>query len=119
MKKSVLSLSQTLEEVAKGRPQCSVKAIKNLDNAGPLLWAAAVNGQIFPEVKIEFVRTQSAVRFYEIKLTNAFVASISTDSDVALPKESVVLKSAQVTITFWPQRADGSLGPPITSTFAC
>src|SRR5688572_1386653 len=51
----VLSLSQTLEEVAKGRPQCSVKAIKNLDNAGPLLWAAAVNGQIFPEVKIEFV----------------------------------------------------------------
>ena len=116
----VVSLTQTLEEITKGRAQCSVKVAKFLDIAGPLLWAAAVSGQTFAEINIEVVAASSEIRFYQIRLQNANVTSISTASHgAAFPMENVVVQAPSMTLTFWPLRPDGSLGTPVTSTLAC
>jgi len=115
----VLSLSQSwAPEGKKGNP-CLVQVIKPLDIAGPKLWAAAVTGQIFPQIQIDIVRAGAQrQRYYEIKLTGAFIASISTSGDDMFA-ETLTLSAPTVTLSYYPQRADGSLGPPVVSTLQC
>jgi type VI protein secretion system component Hcp len=112
------SVTQQVE--AKGtRTLCEIRVFKGLDVAGPALWAAAVTGQTFPaEVRIETVRENTRQRFYEARLVNARVFTLSSTIN-AFPGEWVVLKAEAVTLTLWPQRPDGSLGPPVAATASC
>jgi type VI secretion system secreted protein Hcp len=115
----VLSLSQTLDQVA-GRPQCTLNATKLLDISGPLLWGAAVTGKVFPQIRIEVVSAGERPQiFYQITLTNAVVTGISTSGSSGGFVELVTLSATSVQLKFFPQRADGSLGSPVTSTFTC
>ncbi len=115
----LLSLSQTLDQVA-GRPQCTLNATKLLDISGPLLWGAAITGRVFRDIRIDVVRQgEDRQVFYQIILTNAVVTSISTSGSSGGYIELVTLSATSVRLNFFPQRADGSLGTPITSTFTC
>jgi type VI protein secretion system component Hcp len=101
------------------RTLCEIRVYKGLDIAGPALWAAAVTGQAFAgDVRVETVRQPSRQRFYEIKLENAKVFSISSFID-SLSGESVVFKAEAVTVTIWQQRPDGTIGAPVSATASC
>lgn len=116
----VLSVSQTWATSRK-RTSCDVQIVKPLDIAGPKLWLAAVTGQIFPEVRIDAVTSgESPFTFYEIRLTNAIVSSIVTAAaNGGSFNENLTLTATGATLTFYPQRPDGSLGTPVTASVPC
>lgn len=121
----VASLTQTLQQtptldrVIRERKTCAVEAVKSLDVSGPLLWAAAVTGQAFDQVRIEVVGLGGERRrIYEIKLMNARITGISTTGSGSYA-EKVTLHGDSAVLSFFPQRADGSPGPPVTATFEC
>ena len=97
---------------------CQIEVVKGLDIAGPLLWAAAVTGQVFGEIVVDVTKTVGdQARFFQLKLNNAQIAGIVTSPSTL--GETVALSAQTATLTFWPQRIDGELGPPVTSTVAC
>jgi type VI secretion system secreted protein Hcp len=116
----VVSLSHTLEP-AKGRPQCTLAVVKGLDNSGPLLWAAAVTGQVFGQIQIDVTAGSEKARevFYQVKLNNATVTTVSTNVGSGAFSEVVTLAAGSVELLFFPQRTDGSLGTPVKSSFTC
>jgi type VI secretion system secreted protein Hcp len=128
----VVSLRQTLDQAVStstgargpttGPTTCEVETIKLLDRAGPLLWAAAVTGNIFTEVRIE-VTTKGVegdnVKIYEIRLLSAQITSISTVSEGTLPLEKVVLRAPTMILSYFPLSPSGIPQAPITSTIGC
>jgi type VI secretion system secreted protein Hcp len=87
-----------------------VKVVKRIDRSSPLLFLGAAQGKQFPTITIQFVRT-TADRpvFFEIKLTNALITSVSTTgADSDLPKELVGLAFAKIEWTFTEIGADGA-----------
>jgi type VI secretion system secreted protein Hcp len=115
----VVGMAQTLTDVDKKvGPQCSIEVRKRLDVAGPRLWLAAVTGQTFDQIQIELVGAGNQ-RFYQILLNNAQITSITTTDDNTIPSERVMLGMGSVTVTYWRQKADGSLDAPVTTTFGC
>jgi len=119
----VVSLTQTLERgQERGRgtpPQCTLEVIKNLDISGPLLWGAAVTGQVFGEIQIDVQKPGDKGQiFYQIMLRNAHVTSISTIGNGGYI-ERVTLDAGSVQLKFFPQKPDGSLGTPVMSSFSC
>lgn len=98
---------------------CSVSVVKTLDRAGPRLWAAAMTEQVFAEIRIDVVEIGLRTDvIYRIVLANAQVDAISTAlSEVGT--ENVTISGASATLTFFPQRADGSIGPGISETISC
>lgn len=116
----VLSLSQTLDATGKRRSSCDIQVVKELDLAGPLLWAAAVSGQVFPEVRVELVRAgETSSVLYEIKLGNVHVSTISTSSGGSSIVESLSLAAETATLTYFTQKPDGTAGPPVSATVSC
>ncbi len=115
----VMSITQTLESNGRRRSSCEIQVVKSLDIAGPPLWAAAVTGQVFPEVRVEvFKPGETPFLLYEIKLGNARVSTIST-SVANVFAESLALVAETVTLTVFTQKPDGSQGPPVTATVSC
>lgn len=115
----VLSLQQGWPGTAK-RTSCDVTVVKALDVAGPKLWLAAVTGQVFAEIKIEAVKAGAdPVKFYELKLLNAQISSITTNGAGSSFVEDVVLSPQSATLSFFPQNPDGSPGPTVTVTVPC
>ena len=119
----VLSLTQSLDrnlERGRGRPpQCTLEVIKSLDISGPLLWGAAVTGQVFGEIQIDVRGSgEKAQVFYQIMLRNAHVTSISTIGNGGYI-ERVILDAGSVQLKFFPQKPDGSTGDPVISSFSC
>ena len=116
----VLSLTQTLESANQKGSSCEIQVVKRLDIAGPRLWAAAVMGQIFGEIKVEVVKSggdqQQVV--YSLKLENARVNSISTAISDTFA-ESLGLLANTATLSVFTQNPDGSIGPPVTATVSC
>jgi len=123
----VISLTQTLDvsqnsaragQVTR-RAVCSLEVVKHLDIAGPLLWGAAVTGQVFREVQIDVSSQGESPRvFYQIKLRNAIVTGIATVGNGGYA-ERLSLSAESVELTFFPQRPDGSIGAAVVSNFAC
>ncbi len=100
---------------------CQITVLKQLDIAGPRLWAATVTGQTFSTVEIQVLASggPTARLVYDILLTNAQITGVSDSGASEFPTESVSFKAASLTLAFTPQNADGSSGTPITTTFAC
>lgn len=99
---------------------CTVDVVKGLDMAGPPLWSAAVLGQVFNEVTIEVARVGgiAAQTFYIIELRNARITGIVTTG--AMPfAETVTFKAQNITLTYYPQDRDGTLGAPVSKTISC
>ena len=56
--------------------------------------------------------------FYEIKLSNVLISSMSTTVGDALA-ESLALSAQTATLTFFQQNPDGSPGTPVSATVSC
>ena len=113
----VYSVTQSFA-VGKATAACTIAVTKGIDRSGPLLWAAAVTGQTLPEVRVDILKAgEVPFRFYTLTLTNANVVSITSNPSTLT--ESVTLAGASATITYYLQKPDGSLGPPVTSTATC
>lgn len=113
----VFSVTQTLTTEGK-RDACSVLASKTTDSAGPLLWAAAVTGQVFNAIRIEVVKNgEQPFKFYEIQLNNARIGSIT--GNPSFLSENVTLTAQSITLSFFPQKPDGTPGTPVSSTVSC
>lgn len=110
----VVSLRQTWPGL--GKKTCDVEVVKGLDVAGPRLWAAAVLKQPLGEVRIEVIKPGGDTRFkfYEIRLTNARITSITTGGSNVLA-ESVALTGDTLTITYYSQGVDGNVGTVVTT----
>ena len=87
-----------------------LKIVKRIDRASPLLFLNTAKGTHYPTITIQFARTTGdRPVFYEIKLTDALISSVSTTSaDSELPKELVGLAFAKIEWTFTDLNADGS-----------
>ena len=116
----VLSLSQGWAGARKGGA-CDVAIAKDLDIAGPRLWGAAVTGQALGDVRIEVMRVGGEqTKLYEIRLTNARVLNIATSgASGGTFMESLTLTSDTATLSYYPQRPDGSVGAAISTTIGC
>jgi type VI secretion system Hcp family effector len=113
----VTSLTQSFDGT-RAKSLCTAVVTKPLDKAGPLLWAAAVTGQIFNEIKIDILKNaREQLRFYELVLSNARISSItSAPSDLS---EVVTFAGSSAKLSYYPQKADGTLDQPVTATAAC
>ena len=118
----VMSLRQSLTNPpGKRTSSCSIEVVKALDIAGPKLWAAAVTGQFFGDIKIDVMRAtgDGQSKLYEVHFLGAHVLSIETDVSAAAA-ERLTLSADLVTLTFFTQNADGSSGGPSSSaSVAC
>ena len=115
----VLSVTQTLEAAGKKKSSCEIQVVKQLDIAGPRLWLAAVTAQIFPEVRVEVIRSgEDQRRVYAITLANARVSSIATAVSNTFV-ETLSLTAETATLTVFQQRPDGTEGPPVSATVSC
>jgi type VI protein secretion system component Hcp len=104
------------------RTTCEVTVRKQLDIAGPRLWAAAVTGQVFAEIKIDVLKPGPArFRIYEAKLHNAQITRMATFSSYIQGQlfEDVTVSPETVTLTAFTQDPDGSPGEPVVATFPC
>ena len=116
----LISISETLDQVTKKKTACEVQVTKFLDSSGPLLWAAAVTGQIFPDVQIEVQRTSAPQQIvYQIRMINAVVTSVSTSTNGTFPIDTVTLLANSAILTYTPLNPDGSAASPVTATLNC
>ena len=112
------SITQSFAAGAKPNGACSVSVSIGLDRSGPLLWAAAVTGQVFTDVRIDILKTGvEPLRFYSLTITNASVVAITSNPN--LLTETLTLVGTSATLSYYPQKPDGSIGPPVTSTITC
>ncbi len=116
----VLSMSQGVSGTKKAVTCSDVSIMKYLDQAGPALWAAAAMGQVFPEVRIEVVKSGvfSGV-VYDIRINNARVTSSQTSGSSELPMESVSFSYQSITLTFNPSDPKGGIHQGIPQTIDC
>jgi type VI protein secretion system component Hcp len=71
-------------------------------------------------VTIDVLRTgEGPQRTFQVKLTNARIATIATSTTTDQLAEHLTLAAETSTLSYWPQRPDGSLGPPVAATVAC
>jgi type VI secretion system Hcp family effector len=113
----VLSLAQGFSDLAKDSNVCDVAIQKRLDKSGPLLFAAAVTGQIFSNIQIDIARPNTGQRYYEIVLTNARVSSLQSSPQSLT--EHLTLIAESIRLSYFPQKADGSLDTPVTAVANC
>ena len=114
----VFSITQSFNSATKANA-CTVLVAKGLDRSGPLLWAAAATGKIFPEIRIDILKTtgDNAPRFYELILTNATISAITSMPNSFA--EQLTVTGTSATLRYFPQNPDGSITPPIESTVTC
>jgi type VI protein secretion system component Hcp len=118
------SLQQSWGGVKKN--PCDIQIVKGLDIAGPKLWLAAVTGQVFAEIRIEVVKGtgiggsggEVSFKVYEVRLSNAQITSLLT-AGTQMFAETVGLKAASMTLFYYPQNPDGTLGTPVTTSIPC
>ena len=116
----VLSMSQGVSSTKKSVACSDLAIMKVLDQAGPALWAAAATRQLFPEVRIEVVRSgESPGVVYDIRLSSARVTSTQTSGSSELPTESVSFSYDSITLTFNYQDPKGGIHPGTPQTIVC
>jgi type VI secretion system secreted protein Hcp len=116
----VLSITQGWDSGKKSA--CQISLTKLIDVSGPRLWLAAVTGQMFGEIRIEAVKGgEIPFKFYEIRLQNARISSISTSGQKGdgIFVESLTLNSTNLILSFFTQNPDGTPGTPVTTNIPC
>jgi type VI protein secretion system component Hcp len=106
---------------------CDVSVVKNLDSAGPALWAAAASGLTFPQMTIVVLKSGFAPgpgapiisRLYDIRLSNVRIGSVESSAGDTDSSETITLQPQGVTITYFVQQPDGTPGNPISQSFSC
>ena len=115
----VVSVAQSFDAASKSSA-CGAQVTKAFDKSGPPLWLAAVTGQRFDEIRLEFVKPgegQAQVRFYELRISNARIAAIhSTPSSFV---ESLQIVGDAAALTYYPQSSTGTPLPAVTANVTC
>lgn len=101
-----------------------VSIVKEVDKSSPLLFKACATGQYLSDVLIYSQKAagpgQKALSYYEIKLTDAIVASHvnngSSHGDAIM--ETIVFNTAKVEFKYTPQKADGGADASIDAFFS-
>ena len=104
------------------KASCSnLSVMKFLDQTTPQLVQAVVLGQTFTSAVITYTKPVADTQqtYFTITLPNAMLTSDQMSGSNENPAESVSLKASTMTISFWPQKPDGSLGDPVVSTVSC
>ena len=94
-------------------------AVMSVSQASPQLFLACVEGRHLKTAVLTCRRGGGKDRreFLRITLSDVLVASYQTSgqADYSVPVDHVTFKFAQVKVEYWPQKADGSLGAPVTA----
>jgi type VI secretion system secreted protein Hcp len=93
---------------------------KDIDYATPALMAACASGAVIKDIEIHFYRayggntaagTQSRHEYYELKLKNTIVSSVTTTMAAdGLPTETFTLKPSAMSWFYAEHKIDGSAG---------
>lgn len=101
---------------------CSnLSVMKVLDETSPLLFQAALTGQPFAKAILSYDKSAGDKQqtYFTLTLENALLTSVQLSGSSENPTESVSLKASTMTIAYWPQKGDGSLGDPVTTKVNC
>lgn len=98
-----------------------IAVVKKVDKASPLLFQAAAVGKHIKEATLTARKAgKDQQEYYVVKFQDLLVSSVQTGGATGsdLPTESISLNYASMTVTYKPQKADGSLGDPVVATIA-
>jgi type VI secretion system secreted protein Hcp len=87
--------------------------------ASPLLFLATANGRHLKSGLVTVRRKGRGQQEYlKIELTDVLVSSYQSGAgNGAAPQDQVSLNFSKITYSFYPQKADGSLGAPVTAAW--
>lgn len=108
---------------AAGKPcTTDVSFTKFVDRATPLLIAGAASGSSYASARLVARKSTGGDQpqdYLTIELKNVLVSSFqTTGSDGSAPLESFALRFGSMTVSYRPQKSDGSLGTPIVASIA-
>jgi type VI secretion system secreted protein Hcp len=93
--------------------------VMNVNQASPQLFLACAEGRHLKTAVLTCRRGGGRDRreFLRVTLSDVLVSSYQTSGQAedGVPVDQVTFKYAQVKFEYWPQKADGSLGAPVTS----
>ncbi|MDP1849301.1 MAG: type VI secretion system tube protein Hcp [Solirubrobacteraceae bacterium] len=97
----------------------SFKFNKLYDSSSPALFEGTATGEHFKDATFVFRRNgENPVEFLTVKLTDVLISGYQQGGTKEPPlHEAVSLDAAKISIEYKPQKADGSLGPPITAGY--
>jgi len=109
---------------AAGKTTCSpIEATKSVDRSSPPLLTAVMTGQHFQKAEIDFVRSsENGGVFLKYELQDVIVSSLQQAGAAggeSAPAESVSLSFGKMTVSYYPQKADGSRGDPVVASVNC
>ena len=109
-----------------GKSTCSaIAAAKAFDRASPPLITAVMTGQRFQKGQIDFVKAGgdgAPSVFLKYELQDVIVSSVQdsgAEGSDSAPTEGIALNTSRMTISFYPQNADGKPGDPIVASVNC
>ena len=96
-----------------------LQVVTNVSQASPQLFLACAGGRHIQTAVLTCRRASGSHQqdFLKYTLSDVLVASYHSDGQAedSVPGDELSLKYAQVKVEYRPQRADGSLGTPITA----
>lgn len=101
---------------------CSNLALmKVVDFTSPKLFQAALAGNPLATAMLVYDKPVGDRQqdYYTVTLTNAYITSVQQSGSSENPTESLSMTAKTVTISYRPQKDDGSLGDPIVTTLSC
>lgn len=115
-----IDVAQYTQLVSGDRNCVRLVVVKRLDNASPALSTLAVTRQRISDGRVEKVTGPDRFVFFSADLAQIAVNSVElvNQSDGSV-MEKVMLTPRALTLSFIPQRSDGTPGTPITGSVAC
>jgi type VI secretion system secreted protein Hcp len=93
--------------------------VMNVSQASPQLFLACAEGRHLKTAVLTSRRGGGRDRreFLRVTLSDVLIASYQTNgqADDGVPVDQLSLKYAQIKVEYWAQKADGSLGAPVTA----
>lgn len=104
-----------------GEVNCSrAVAMKRIDRASPALIRQAVSGRFIPQVVISMQKGgESLIDFFVATLNDVHLDAVEITQQNDQLLEKVVMTPAFITISYLPQKPDGSYDAAITTTVPC
>lgn len=118
---SVLSIRQSATATSRRSIACDISIVKNIDVAGPALWATAASGAALAEMLITVVRNgpDTSAKLYDIRLTNVRITAVQASAGADDASETIALLPQSATLTYYTQTPSGTPGTPVTQSFGC
>jgi type VI secretion system secreted protein Hcp len=100
-----------------------LRIVKPLDLTSPELTLAVASGHLYRTIELVALRTAGGApqEFLRFTLSNALFTSVAFagNSDASARTESLEVRPTRVEVKYTPQRADGGIGAPASTTVDC